>query len=166
MSADRLRLIPLSGNKYRRWPASAPVALLLGALAATVALLAPGPAGAVGPHPDLGSCTVFPGPPASLSPNAPSLATEAAWNQNIAKAPRAANSAKVIAYIDSHGGNAIHPDFGAPRATGSLMPWSGRAPGSCRSTTPPTARKARPAPSRSRRARPSRAAPGLTATAT
>jgi len=32
--------------------------------------------------------------------------------------PRAANSAKVIAYIDSHGGTAIHPDFGSPREYG------------------------------------------------
>jgi len=86
--------------------------------AAVVALLAPGPALAVGPYPNLGSCPIFPTPPASLSPTAPSLATEAAWSQNIAKAPRAANSAKVIAYIDSHGGNAIHPDFGSPRAYG------------------------------------------------
>ncbi|HET7418450.1 MAG TPA: hypothetical protein VFJ61_12580, partial [Solirubrobacterales bacterium] len=30
----------------------------------------------------------------------------------------AANSAKVIAYINSHGGNAIHPDFGSPREYG------------------------------------------------
>ena len=56
--------------------------------------------------------------PPSTSPTAPSLATEAAWNQNISKAPRAANSAKVIAYIDSHGGSAIHPDFGSPREYG------------------------------------------------
>ncbi len=28
------------------------------------------------------------------------------------------NSAKVIAYIDSHGGTAIHPDFGSPREYG------------------------------------------------
>jgi hypothetical protein len=89
------------------------VAALVGA-----ALLAAGPAGAVGPYPDLGSCSVFPAPPASLSPGAPSLPTEAAWNQNISKAPRAADSAKVIAYIDSHGGDAIHPDFGSPRAYG------------------------------------------------
>jgi hypothetical protein len=66
----------------------------------------------------LGSCSVFPAPPASLSPRAPSLPTEAAWNQNIAKAPRAGNSAKVIAYIDAHGGDAIHPDFGSPREYG------------------------------------------------
>ncbi len=89
---------------------------VLGALAGAV--LVAGPAGAAGPYPDLGSCTVFPTPPASLSPRAPSLATEAAWNQNIAKAPRAADSAKVIAYIDSHGGTAIHPDFGSPREYG------------------------------------------------
>jgi hypothetical protein len=88
------------------------------ALVAGAVLLTPGPAGAAGPYPDLGSCTVFPAPPASLSPRAPSLATEAAWNQNIAKAPRAADSAKVIAYIDAHGGAAIHPDFGSPRAYG------------------------------------------------
>jgi hypothetical protein len=93
-------------------------AVLVGTLATAAALLAPGPAVAVGPYPDLGTCTVFPAPPSSLSPRAPSLATEAAWNQNIAKAPRAHNSAKVIAYIDSHGGTAIHPDFGSPRAYG------------------------------------------------
>ena len=121
----RLRLGSLCGPKRRRFAtpwrggALAAIAVLLGALATGAALLAPGPASAVGPYPDLGSCTVFPAPPASLSPRAPSLATEAAWNQNIAKAPRAANSAKVIAYIDSHGGTAIHPDFGSPRAYGS-----------------------------------------------
>jgi len=94
-------------------------AALLGVAAlACVALLGAGSAGAVGPYPDLGSCTVFPAPPASTSPTAPSLGTEAAWNQNISKAPRAANSSKVIAYIDSHGGNAIHPDFGSPREYG------------------------------------------------
>lgn len=95
--------------------------MLVVALAASVLLLGAGPAGAapgLAPSGDLGSCPVFPAPPASLSPRAPSLATEAAWNQNIAKAPRAADSAKVIAYIDSHGGTAIHPDFGSPRAYG------------------------------------------------
>ena len=86
--------------------------------ALVVGLVAALPAAAVGPYPDLGSCPVFPAPPASTSPTAPSLGTEAAWNQNISKAPRAANSAKVIAYINSHGGNAIHPDFGSPRAYG------------------------------------------------
>jgi hypothetical protein len=94
------------------------VALLGVAALVGVGLLAPGPARAVGPYPDLGSCSVFPQAPASLSPRAPSLPTEAAWNQNIAKAPRAADSAKVIAYIDAHGGGAIHPDFGSPRAYG------------------------------------------------
>jgi hypothetical protein len=94
------------------------VAMLLAALLAGAALLAPGPARALGPYPDLGSCTVFPAPPPSLSPRAPSLATEAAWNQNISKAPRAGDSAEVIAYIDSHGGEGIHPDFGSPREYG------------------------------------------------
>ena len=96
----------------------------LAALGASAALAARGARRRTGrrrgaaPSGDLGSCTVFPAPPASLSPRAPSLGTEAAWNQNIAKAPRAADSAKVIAYIDSHGGTAIHPDFGSPREYG------------------------------------------------
>jgi hypothetical protein len=94
------------------------IVAFVASLAAAATLLAPGPARALGPYPELGSCPVFPAPPASLSPRAPSLPTEAAWNQNIAKAPRAADSAKVIAYIDSHGGTAIHPDFGSPRAYG------------------------------------------------
>jgi hypothetical protein len=118
MIRDRLHLPPPRGGKCRRSWRGGAIAVLLGALVAITALLAPGPAGAVGLYPDLGSCTVFPDPPPSLSPRAPSLPTEAAWNQNIAKAPRAANSAKVMAYIDSHGGNAIHPDFGSPRAYG------------------------------------------------
>ena len=75
-------------------------------------------ASAVGPYPDLGSCPVFPDPPAGLPANSPSLATEAAWNQDISKAPVAANSAATIAYINAHGGNLLHPDFGSPRAYG------------------------------------------------
>jgi len=76
------------------------------------------PAQAVGPYPSLGNCLVFPDPPASLSPAAPSLPNQAAWNQDISKAPVAANSAATIAYINSHGGNFLHPDFGSPRAYG------------------------------------------------
>jgi hypothetical protein len=73
---------------------------------------------ALGPYPDLGTCTVFPDPPASLSPRAPSLPNQAAWNQDVSKAPVARNSAAVIAYIDSQGGDFLHPDFGSPRAYG------------------------------------------------
>jgi hypothetical protein len=91
--------------------------LVVALLALVVGLIAALPAGAVGPYPSLGSCPVFPAPPAATSPTAPSLGTEAAWNQNISKAPRAANSAKVIAYMTSQGGS-IHPDFGSPRTYG------------------------------------------------
>jgi hypothetical protein len=96
------------------------MALAGAGIAAMLALaaLGSGSARAVGPYPDLGSCQVFPQPPASLSPRAPSLATEAAWNQDISKAPRAPQSAAVIAYIDSHGGDHLHPDFGSPREYG------------------------------------------------
>ncbi len=93
--------------------------LAVAALATAVALGAtPASAGALGPYPDLGSCPVFPDPPASLSPRAPSLPNQAAWNQDISKAPAARNSAAVIAYINSKGGNFLHPDFGSPRPHG------------------------------------------------
>ena len=91
---------------------------LLGLVVALVSLSAPAAAGAVGPYPDLGGCPVFPDPPASLSPRAPSLPSEAAWNQDISKAPVARNSAATIAYIDGQGGDLLHPDFGSPRPYG------------------------------------------------
>jgi len=93
-------------------------ALALGALIGAVALLAATRSAALGPYPGLGGCPVFPAPPASLPSNAPSLPTEAAWNQDISKAPVAPNSAATIAYIDSHGDDRLHPDFGSPRAYG------------------------------------------------
>ncbi len=83
-----------------------------------VALAVTNPAQGVGPYPDLGSCQIFPDPPASLSPRAPSLGNQAAWNQDISKAPRDPRSAAYIAYIDSHGGDLLHPDFGSPRPYG------------------------------------------------
>jgi hypothetical protein len=93
-------------------------AVLLSALALAALLLAAPGARAVGPYPSLGSCPVFPDPSASLPANAPSLANEAAWNQDISKAPRDPRSAAYIAYIDSSGGNFLHPDFGSPRPYG------------------------------------------------
>ncbi len=92
---------------------------MLGALALTVgAACTARPAAALGPYPDLGGCPVFPAPPTGLSPHAPSLPTEAAWNQDVSKAPVAPGSAATIAYIDAHGGSRLHPDFGSPRAYG------------------------------------------------
>jgi len=82
------------------------------------AVLVASSASAVGPYPDLSPCTVFLDPPASLSARAPSLPTEAAWNQDISKAPRDPRSGAYIAYINSHGGNLLHPDFGSPRPYG------------------------------------------------
>jgi hypothetical protein len=87
------------------------------AVALTLALVAAG-AGAGGPYPDLGPCQVFPDPPASLSPRAPSLGNQAAWNQDVSKAPRNPRSAAYIAYIDANGGDHLHPDFGSPRPYG------------------------------------------------
>jgi hypothetical protein len=85
--------------------------------------------GAAGPSPGLGSCQVFPDPPASLSPRAPSLANQTAWNQGISKAPRDPRSAAYIAYIDSHGGDRLHPDFGSPRPYGFPFAVVGPDPG-------------------------------------
>ncbi len=104
------------GPQSRKRVRAIAVLAVIGALAA-LAWVAAG-AGAVGPYPSLGSCQVFPDPPASLSPRAPSLPTEAAWNQDISKAPRDPRSAAYIRYIDSHGGTFLHPDFGSPREYG------------------------------------------------
>ena len=103
-----------SGQIRKRWLA-ATLTLLGLAILAAVGLTS---AKAVGPYPDLGDCSVFPAPPPGTPANAPSLPTEAAWNQDISKAPVARNSAATIAYINSHGGDHLHPDFGSPRAYG------------------------------------------------
>ena len=69
-----------------------------------------------GPYPSLGSCPVF---PASSAPgNVPSADDESAWNQDISAAPLDPNSAAYISYIDAHGGDSVHPDFGSPRQYG------------------------------------------------
>jgi hypothetical protein len=87
------------------------------ALAAIVAVVAAAVGGLAtldaGAAPTVGSCQVFPSPPASLSPTAPSLAGQDAWNQDISKAPRDPRSAAHISYVNSHGGNLLHPDFGS-----------------------------------------------------
>jgi len=107
-----VRLLIALGTKTR----TAAALGLLGALVVVVFLTAS--ASAVGPYPALSPCPVFPDPSASLSPRAPSLPTEAAWNQDVAKAPRDPRSSAYIAYINSHGGDHLHPDFGSPRAYG------------------------------------------------
>jgi len=91
---------------------------LVTVLVVAAAITGPATASAVGPYPDLGGCSVFPDPPASLSPRAPSLPNEAAWNQDISKAPVAPNSAAIVSYINANGGDHLHPDFGSPRAYG------------------------------------------------
>jgi hypothetical protein len=92
--------------------------LALLALSPLFLLALSAPALAVGPYPGLGSCKVFPDPPESIPPTAPSLPNEAAWNQDVSKAPVASNSVATIAYINAHGGSFLHPDFGSPRAYG------------------------------------------------
>jgi len=82
------------------------------------ALLGHGTVAAVGPYPPLGTCPVFPDPPAGLPANAPSLPSQAAWNQDVSKAPLARNSDATIAFIDAQGGDHLHPDFGSPREYG------------------------------------------------
>jgi hypothetical protein len=99
-------------SSFRRLPASIGLALTL------IGLLVPTPAAAIGPYPGLGGCPVFPDPPASLPPGAPSLPNQAAWNQDVSKAPLAPGSAATIAYINAQGGDLLHPDFGSPRAYG------------------------------------------------
>ena len=69
-----------------------------------------------GPYPSLGGCPVF--PRSTAPPNAPSVADESAWNQDVSAAPLDPNSAAYIAYIGAHGGDFLHPDFGSPREYG------------------------------------------------
>jgi hypothetical protein len=74
---------------------------------------------ALGPYPSLGGkCGVFPRPGADVSADAASLPDERAWNQDVSQAPVAANSDAIIAFINSHGGTELHPDFGSPRQYG------------------------------------------------
>jgi len=96
----------------------APLLALAALTALAAALVLAASSHAVGPYPSLGSCQVFPQPPASTSPRARSLPTEAAWNQDISKAPRDPRSAAYISYILANGGGSIHPDFGSPRGYG------------------------------------------------
>jgi hypothetical protein len=69
-----------------------------------------------GPYPSLGACSAF--PKSSAAANAPSGADESAWNQDVSQAPLDPNSAGYIAYINAHGGDFVHPDFGSPREYG------------------------------------------------
>jgi hypothetical protein len=104
--------------------ARTPIAIV--AILALVALSANATAGqspwaelsALGPYPSLDSCSVFPEPPSSLPSSAPSQPNEAAWNQDILNAPLDPHSGAYISYIDSHGGDDLHPDFGSPRSYG------------------------------------------------
>ena len=105
----------MSLTAHRRVNLTCP--LLVG-IVALAWLMLPARTEALGPYPGLGGCPVFPAPPPTLSPRAPSLPNESAWNQEISRAPVAANSAATIAYIDAHGGDTLHPDFGSPRAYG------------------------------------------------
>ncbi|MFN8159612.1 MAG: hypothetical protein U0R52_01010 [Solirubrobacterales bacterium] len=93
---------------------------LLGLLAAVASPATAGTAtgSGLGPYPDLGRCKVFPDPPARLSPRAASMRDERAWNQDVYWAPVARRSHAVVSYINHHGGNFLHPDFGSPRAYG------------------------------------------------
>src|ERR1051325_9249221 len=102
----------------RRFAAAAAMTVAVLVAAALLASTAP----AVGPYPDLGGCPVFPQPPATTPANAPSLPTEAAWNQDVSGSPVAPNSAATIAYINANGGEPLYPDFGSPSS--SALPYS------------------------------------------
>ena len=97
----------------------------LAAIALALALLVAGGAAVAkkkakslprGPYPSLGACAVFPKP--SVAANAPSLGDQSAWNQDISQAPLDPNSGNYIDYINAHGGDDTHPDFGYQREYG------------------------------------------------
>jgi hypothetical protein len=107
--------MPTAGNARRLAPL---------AIVACAALVLAGPVlgkrkhrtAGLGPYPSLGSCQVF--PPSTAPAGAPGVEDETAWNQDISAAPLDPNSAAYIAYINAHGGNMLHPDFGSPRIYG------------------------------------------------
>jgi hypothetical protein len=103
------------------------MACVAGALLLVFLLLVAATAASAAPAPSLGSCQVFPDPPGTLSPGARSLPNQSAWNQDISKAPRDPRSAAYIAYINAHGGDHLHPDFGSPPPYG--FPFSVVGPG-------------------------------------
>ena len=107
-------------RKLAIWGGLGAAAAVMAAGLGSVALAGGGAAGAsaLGPYPALGGCPVFPSPPAALRPRAPSLPNQAAWNQDVSRAPVARRSGAIIAYINAHGGDHLHPDFGSPRAYG------------------------------------------------
>jgi hypothetical protein len=91
--------------------------ILAGGVLASVAVAqAPGPSARLGPYPGLGGCPVFPQP--GIGAGVPAAPDESAWSQDISGAPVDPNSNAYIAYINAHGGDALHPDFGSPRAYG------------------------------------------------
>ena len=95
-------------------PFAALAALAMATAGVALALHSPTPR--LGPYPSLGGCAVF--PPSGAAAGAPSAADQTAWNQDISGAPVDPNSDAYIAYINSHGGSELHPDFGSPRAYG------------------------------------------------
>jgi hypothetical protein len=60
----------------------------------------------------LGGCGVFPA--YGGLPFDESSANQDAWNQDISQAPVATNSNSIINYINNHGADHLHPDFGRP----------------------------------------------------
>lgn len=70
-------------------------------------------------NPPLGSkCGLFPRPGNEVAADAPSLDDQRAWNQDVSRAPVDPRSDQIISSINSSGGDALHPDFGSPRAYG------------------------------------------------
>ncbi|MCB0981855.1 MAG: hypothetical protein KDB17_14515 [Ilumatobacter sp.] len=56
------------------------------------------------PVPTIGGCRIFP--------------TDNSWNVNIRNAPLAARSSQIVSYIQAHGSDNLHPDFGENPAYG------------------------------------------------
>ena len=76
-------------------------------------------ASAVGPYPDLAPCQVFPRPAGlALAADAVARAPRRPGTRTSPRRRGDPRSSAYIAYIDAHGGDSLHPDFGSPRAYG------------------------------------------------
>ena len=81
-------------------------------LPAGPAALAPAAIGTVGGPTDANAVAQRIRPPGPTLGGCPMYPADNAWNTSIRNAPLRSNSAQMIAYIQAHGGDNLHPDFG------------------------------------------------------
>ena len=91
-------------------------------LTAALVLAAPAPSARSRRRRWARKCGVFPRPGADVAADAPSLADQRAWNQDISRRAGRPALRRDHRLHQRHGGDELHPDFGSPREYG--IPYS------------------------------------------